>query len=268
MVRRASYAVLGGLLSMGAPIGLLAIRFLQHRTSSWSLRRVMSEVAADPAGYAYVGVSTAIAFTLFGFRLGCQADELTELSKTDALTSLHNARGLSERLQEEVARFSRYREPLALLFVDLDGLKRVNDRYGHRAGDTALRRVADAIRAELRATDTGARWGGDEFAILAPNTSESAALALAERIRSLIARQDVPSRLTASIGVVTTDAARADGRNDPATLMHIADAALYDAKHRGGNTVAARSLSDMSVLHPSPAEPVLESDQHHSCEAS
>jgi diguanylate cyclase (GGDEF)-like protein len=269
MPRRLSYGFIGGLLSVGAPIGLLAIRLLQRRTPLWSLRRITKEVAADPGSYAYVGLSTALAFTLFGFFLGREADRLMDLSEIDTLTGLRNTRGLSERLEEETARFARYHAPLALLLVDLDGLKRINDRFGHRAGDIALRRVADAIRDELRATDTGARWGGDEFAILAPNTPEPAALALAERIRALIARQDVPWRLTVSIGVAAADTAHADERMDPATLMHAADAALYEAKRRGRNAVAVMSSRAAHVSLPPLAEPVLESKQQsHSREAS
>jgi diguanylate cyclase (GGDEF)-like protein len=118
-------------------------------------------------------------------------------------------------------------------------MKHTNDRFGHHAGDVALRHVADAIRAGLRAPDIGARWGGDEFAILAPNTPEPAAMILAERIRALIARQDVRWPLTASIGVAVADAAQAQEPMSVATLMQAADAALYEAKHRGRNTVVA-----------------------------
>lgn len=103
------------------------------------------------------------------------------LSETDVLTGLANARGLFDRLEAELARSRRYHEPLALLLVDLDGLKRINDRHGHHAGDEAIRSLAAVIRFQLRESDVGARWGGDEFAVLAPNTSEHDAVALAAR---------------------------------------------------------------------------------------
>jgi diguanylate cyclase (GGDEF)-like protein len=244
VLRRASYALIGSLLSMGAPIGLLAIRSWQHRTGSRVLRRVPKEMAGDAVGYAYVGLSTAIAFTLFGVLLGRQADRLVELSRSDGLTRLRNARGLLEQLEKELARFARYGEPLALLLVDLDGLKQINDRFGHRAGDVALCYVADAIRAESRATDTSARWGGDEFAILAPNTSETAALSLAERVRARIARQRDLCRLTASIGVAAIDT-QSNRKLDPARFFNLADLALYDAKHRGRDTVACTSSAQV-----------------------
>ena len=89
---------------------------------------------------------------------------------------------------------------MALLLVHLDGLKSINDRYGHHAGDEAIRGLAGVIRSELRETDTGARWGGDEFAVLAPNTAEPAALALAERIRALIPATSARWSLTGSAG--------------------------------------------------------------------
>ena len=260
MSRRVSYGVIGLILSAGAPIGLLVVRLLQHG-ASWSLRAVTAEAAVDPIGYAYVGVSTAAACVLFGFLLGRQADHLTTLSETDALTGLRNARGLSDRLREEIARFTRFGQPLALLVVDLDGLKHINDHFGHHAGDVALRRVGDAIRAELRATDVGARWGGDEFAILALNTSETAALMLAERIRALVARQEVPWRLTASIGVALADTVRAHEPLTPETLMHAADAALYEAKRRGRNAVATRPSSNDRMRPPSLTKPIFESNQ-------
>jgi hypothetical protein len=104
-----------------------------------SLRGAVRElVAADAVGYIYVGASTAVVFGLFGYILGRQADRLAVLSETDALTGLTNARGFFDRLDRELARSRRYREPLALLLVDLDGLKDINDRYGRRAGDEAM----------------------------------------------------------------------------------------------------------------------------------
>jgi diguanylate cyclase (GGDEF)-like protein len=241
MVRRLSYTLAGGFLSLGAPLGLLAIRLCQHGLSPHHVTR---EVTADPVLYAYVGTSTAIAFSLFGYMLGRQADRLADLSETDALTGLYNARGLSRRLDTELARSRRYREPLALLLVDLDGLKHINDRQGHAAGDQALRHVAEAIRTELRESDVGARWGGDEFAIVASNTSETAARALAERVRALIARPRGSWPLTGSLGVILVDVHQDRDRIDSATLMRAADTALYEAKARGGNTVAIRRPSD------------------------
>jgi diguanylate cyclase (GGDEF)-like protein len=182
-------------------------------------------------------MSTTVAFTLFGYILGRQAERLVELSETDPLTGLFNARGLCDRLDAEVARSRRYREPLALLCVDLDGLKSINDRYGHRAGDEAICSVADVIRSELRESDVGARWGGDEFSVLAPSTARVAALALAERIRAMIPRRSARWPLSVSVGVATLDP-NTDGEGvDSATLMRTADSAMYDAKQSGRDRV-------------------------------
>jgi diguanylate cyclase (GGDEF)-like protein len=233
-----------------------------RRFCSTSLRGATGELAADRPDYIYVGVSTAVTFTLFGYILGRQTDQLAELSETDPLTGLFNARGLFDRLDAELARSRRYREPLALLSVDLDGLKSINDRYGHRAGDDAIRSVADVIRSELRHSDVGARWGGDEFAVLAPSTSRVAALALAERIRVLIPQWSTRWPLSVSVGVATLDP-DTDGEGfDSATLMRAADAAMYEAKHSGRDRVVVASRncwppsaasSDAQSLNQGPA---------------
>jgi diguanylate cyclase (GGDEF)-like protein len=242
--RRFVYSCAGGLLSAGAPAGLLGMRLALRgrRSDRTSLRGAVRElVTADSVGYIYVGASTAVVFGLFGYILGRQADRLAVLSETDVLTGLTNARGFFDRLDRELARSRRYREPLALLLVDLDGLKDINDRYGHRAGDEAIRSLADVIRSQLRETDVGARWGGDEFAILAPRTSEFAALALAERIRALIPGHSADWPLSGSVGVTAIDP-RTDGQLvDSATLMRAADVAMYQAKRGGKNRVAAAS---------------------------
>ena len=257
MRRRHTYALAGGLASAGAPIGLLGVRLRQNRRrrTRLSLRALRAELASDRAGYAYVGASTAIAFSLFGYLLGRQADWLAALSETDALTGLANARALVDRLEKELARSRRYRQPLALLFVDLDGLKRINDGHGHAAGDHAIRRAAHVIQSELRQPDLGARWGGDEFAVVAPSTSHAAALALAERIRALVADQRTAVPLTASIGVATIDPVADGDVPGAAALMRAADAALYEAKRRGRNRVVAAAEAPLAFSGPIPRVP-------------
>jgi len=237
MHRRFSYGLAGGLLSFGAPLGLLALRLAQHHAPRLSLRRAKDEIAADEPAYGYVAIATAFVFALFGYMLGRRADELARLADTDSVTGLQNARGLRRTLSHELSRVARYGTPLSLLLLDLDELKLINDRYGHRGGERSLRHVADAIRSELRVLDVGARWGGDEFAVVAPNTPATAALAMAERIRALVSSTLLPWQVTSSIGVVTVDGAGPDGQVDPEQVMHAADAALYRAKRRGRNRV-------------------------------
>jgi two-component system, cell cycle response regulator len=192
-----------------------------------------------PEEFRGVRLARAIVFALFGYLLGRQADELSDLSQTDTLTRLLNARGFNARLKSEIKRSRRYHDPLSLLFLDLDGLKEINDRYGHRAGSAALREVASVIRAQLRESDTGARWGGDEFTILAPKTTKEAAKLFAERLRASIAERAAEWPITASIGIATFDGNDTAGSPDAHTLMRDADAAMYEAKRRGKNAVAA-----------------------------
>jgi diguanylate cyclase (GGDEF)-like protein len=245
MRRRFSYALTAGFLSSGAPAGLLGIRLAKTPVDRVSLRHVRRELRSDRAAYVYVAGATAAIFALFGYILGRQADDLAELSETDPLTNLLNPRGFAARLHVEIKRARRYREPLSLLFLDLDGLKEINDRHGHRAGSDALREVASVLRAELRETDTGARWGGDEFTILAPRTDTDRAVAFAERIRARIAQHAANWPMTASIGIATLG----DGEEGPADaqdLMRDADQAMYEAKRRGKNTVVAGKINRRS----------------------
>jgi diguanylate cyclase (GGDEF)-like protein len=235
MFRRLSYAVAGGVLSLGAPLGLAALRHIRPCPARC---RASASLAEDAVVYAYVSLSTAIAFSLFGYVLGRRIERLTNLSETDSLTGLYNRRGLSQQMATELARWRRYRQPLAVVLVDLDGLKRINDRYGHTVGDAALRQVAAAIRAERREGDISARWGGDEFAILATNTPSQSALALAERLRHVISASRAPRPLTASFGIAALEGTDDRDQLNPAMLLQAADVALYDAKKRGGNAVA------------------------------
>lgn len=230
--RRLRYAATGIVLALGAPLGLALLRLAAApEVSATALRR---EWERDFAGFLYVSASTMVVFFAFGYVLGRQVDALADLARTDPLTGLRNQRAFEERLAEEIARSGRYGGPLSLLIADVDGLKAVNDRSGHHAGNLALRAVADAMRKDARQTDLTARIGGDEFALLAPNTIAGEATALGDRIRRLVAEQDaVP--VTISVGVATLGTARPNAE----TLLEAADAALYEAKRRGRNQVVA-----------------------------
>ena len=156
---------------------------------------------------------------------------------TDPLTGLAN-RGLFQRMLEaRLAESARYDRPLAVLLIDLDGFKGINDAYGHACGDKVLVAVAGALRRELRGSDLAARLGGDEFVALLPETDTGRALALAERACAEIAGIEVAAGLatvrpTVSVGVAaTTDDAHADS----AALLAAADRAAYAAKHAGKN---------------------------------
>jgi two-component system, cell cycle response regulator len=228
------YAVAGVGLSLAAPTGLLILREL------YAPRPVATELLSDRLTYIYVLIGTAVVLACVGFLLGRQADRLAALSHTDALTGLPNRRALGEHIRDELLRSIRYRVPTSLLLLDVDGLKQVNDKLGHAAGDQVIRSVAAAIRQTLRATDFGARWGGDEFAIVAPNTTSEAARHSAERLIQRLADQHSEGGhpATVSVGIATFDPARATS-TDPESLVSAADEALYVAKANGKNRVQA-----------------------------
>lgn len=176
--------------------------------------------------------------------LSSTRNELEMLALTDSLTNLFNRRHFWERSQVEIARLSRYSHPLSLLALDIDHFKAVNDRYGHAAGDEALRSFAKILRASLRQADTPARLGGEEFAVLLPETSLANAQLLAERIRQSVETTPVTVGgatfpLTVSIGVVGTRLPKTSLE----TLLEQADLALYQAKKSGRNrTVVAPEI--------------------------
>lgn len=145
--------------------------------------------------YLYLLVPTVLVFTVFGGGLGLAEDRLEranrrldQLSITDPLTGLSNVRYFNARMVEEAARADRSGEPLALAILDLDHFKRVNDRQGHAEGDHVLAAAATALRAFARQTDTVARIGGEEFAMIMPAADATSAFAAAERARRAVER--------------------------------------------------------------------------------
>ncbi len=163
-----------------------------------------------------------------------KAGQFEQLSVTDSLTGLLNRRYMEARLTEEIKRSNRHGFPMSFLMLDVDHFKSYNDEFGHPAGDVALRLVGSVIRETLRGADVAARMGGEEFAILLPQTTSDEALAIAERIRHNMELADFPlRRVTASIGVASCSAELCVS----ADLMSAADQALYEAKRHGRNRV-------------------------------
>ncbi len=162
-------------------------------------------------------------------------------SITDALTGLHNRRDFDRRWEAELARARRFGLPLTLLIVDIDHFKHVNDTYGHAVGDQVLIAVSRLLCDCLRKSDVPVRYGGEEFAVIAPHTRPEAAVTLAERVRTTVER-DACSALgtrsndrgiTVSIGIAGCDNATQGGEG----IFEQADSALYAAKHEGRNRV-------------------------------
>lgn len=201
---------------------------------------------------------------------------LLELARTDSKTGLYNARHFYEELNEELCRAGRFQRPLAVVIADMDLLRNINNTYGHLAGDIVLKGVADTIKRSLREYDLAARFGGEEFAIILPETDANEALAVAERIRKEVesARFIVPTsvkpiRATLSLGVASFPTHGSDANE----IIHQADLAVYYAKLRGRNrawicspesralgpTLASGRLIDLypemvSKAQPSPLE--------------
>ena len=172
--------------------------------------------------------------------------ELADIERramTDALTGLYNRGFLDAALRRELARCRRHGTMASLVLVDVDDFKATNDRWGHGAGDAALRGVAQVIRAQLRAADTPCRYGGDEFAVVLPDTYRSGALLVAERIvaevRGVFERGVAGCRLalTVSVGVAWYGAMCRTHEE----LLETADRALYEAKAAGGDRIAEAS---------------------------
>lgn len=161
------------------------------------------------------------------------------LSVTDDLTQLYNSRYLNLVLRREAKRASRSGRPLSLLFLDLDGFKGINDSHGHLAGSRALVEAAAVIRGSARETDVVARFGGDEFAVVLPDTGAEGASAVGERIRDRVAAHPflagdgLSLRLTASVGVATLPDVAASAEE----LVRAADRAMYQVKDSGKNGV-------------------------------
>jgi diguanylate cyclase (GGDEF)-like protein len=196
-------------------------------TASWASQVAQAEARAEAEQRAHREL-----------RLECA--QLRELSEIDELTGLRNRRFFTHHLDHEVSRYRRYGHPLTLALIDLDHFKQVNDRYGHAVGDAALRYVAERALETMRESDVVARIGGDELAVLMPDTPLTGGARAAERLRT--AMESTPfevdgSRIdvTLSIGVAGIEET---GLGEPAAFFKAADEALYLAKERGRNQIS------------------------------
>ena len=176
--------------------------------------------------------------------------QLEAEARVDAKTGLFNARHFAAALTEELGRAERFERPLSLIMADLDLLRDINNTYGHLAGDAVLQGIAEAFRIQLRHYDVPARFGGEEFAILLPETPPEQAFEIAERIRRAVAEREFdvetssePIRATISIGIAAFPRDGADSNE----LIHQADLAVYRAKLQGRNRVLDASSEPLSL---------------------
>jgi diguanylate cyclase (GGDEF)-like protein len=166
-------------------------------------------------------------------------DELEHQAFTDSLTGLANRRNFMDSAEIELARARRFGNTNAVLLLDIDHFKAVNDKYGHKAGDTALEALADTLRNRLREVDIIGRIGGEEFAVLLPETDMKMASQAAERLRQAVEEREItvgnnlPLHLTVSIGI----ASPAKPSEKIEEILRLADSALYAAKNSGRNCV-------------------------------
>jgi len=172
--------------------------------------------------------------------------DMERLASTDSLTGLYNRRYLQKRLKEELQRSCRYKLSFSVVYMDLDRFKEVNDRYGHEQGDKVLQKTAEAISEIVRKTDTVARYGGDEFVLILPETKLAGAETLTERIRGTFNQCSLPKLKQQSISAGVAEWS-ADGPDTPDSIMQRADACLYEAKKRGRNCVVTCPESIMSA---------------------
>jgi diguanylate cyclase (GGDEF)-like protein len=186
-----------------------------------------------------IRVSSMLRIKVLTDQLARANDQLAELAITDALTGLYNRRYLDQLLDREFARAKRYQRPLACLLLDIDHFKAVNDTHGHQVGDRVLVLLGEVLRKTLRNTDVPARFGGEEFMVLAPETNAEAGVIVAERLRTRIAEESAAAgggipRITVSIGIATTQHEQASSSGE---LVRLADEGLYRAKNAGRNRV-------------------------------
>ncbi|HEY0380148.1 MAG TPA: sensor domain-containing diguanylate cyclase [Pyrinomonadaceae bacterium] len=184
--------------------------------------------------------------------------QMQQQALTDGLTGCFNRRSFEMQLERDLHMATRMSLPVSLILLDLDNFKRVNDTFGHEAGDVALRLLAEGLRDELRSVDTAARYGGEEFAVILPQAGMEGALIVAERLRRRIEQIEVPNvgHVTASLGIATFPQ-HASSRD---SLVVAADRALYNAKSAGRNCVcvppddAQATHGDVEAQAPEDAE--------------
>jgi diguanylate cyclase (GGDEF)-like protein len=233
----------------GSPFMTLSLPLFADRRLIGAVQamRIPGSVAA--AGREFTAGEARLAEQVCGFLARALANAIdyanaTRQSLIDDLTRLYNVRYLYQTLDNEIRRARRYNSPVSIVFMDLDGFKLVNDLHGHRAGSVTLTEVAQVIARSVREADFIARYGGDEFVMMLPETPASRAIEVAERVRAQIAAHPFSGgiaaniRLTASFGVASFP----EHASEAERLIELADAAMYEAKQRNKNNVCLATI--------------------------
>lgn len=238
---------------MAALIALFILGYLGYAAAFWESHSTLVDLIVPLVFFS--GACFVLLVATLSLRTAMDVLRISLLERdavTDPLTSIFNRRYMDRRLTEEIASARRYGLPLAVLLLDIDHFKRINDRYGHQAGDQILITLAKIVAGELREADVLTRYGGEEFLVIAPHTPLLGATDLAERVRMCIETHDFNLlnesgsvrgvKVTVSIGVASIG----DGREDRETLVHTADENLLRAKQEGRNRVIAGRLGATS----------------------
>ena len=246
VLRRHAWLLVVPLVAAAAAFSLRGGRAL------WRAESVIPEMVADGtvnvvSAIVYMAIALTFHATLMGLVVGRILADLRYRSRHDALTGLLNRRAMEEALLAQVQRSRRTGEPFAVLMLDLDHFKSINDRHGHAEGDRALKHTAAALKAELREVDAVARFGGEEFLVLMPGATVETALPVAERLRTALV-SDVPQVEGAKL-LLSTSIGIAQWREpeEPSHVLIRADAALYQAKLRGRDCVVADASESAAI---------------------
>lgn len=248
--------VRNGWLAMFFLIPVFVLGYLGYIPLNWDFYAAVPDLLV-PLIFLLGGcfVCTTVSLTYSSIEDIRRMSRLEQESITDPLTGLFNRRQMARRLEEEILRARRYHHPLSLIMLDIDHFKPINDRLGHLTGDYILQVIGQRISGVLRQSDLAARFGGEEFVVIAPHNDLQSALALAEKLRETIAgtsiilkgQEHAPPcapdelRITVSAGVASLNH-EAGARDDGETLLARADDALYRAKAGGRNRCDANTV--------------------------
>jgi diguanylate cyclase (GGDEF)-like protein len=221
-----------------------AVQFVFDLAAAGSIR-FLAGIAWNTLSVVFLASFMALTLALLHDVL----DQESNLARTDPITEVNNARGFGEQLAAEMARSRRYGRPFSVAYIDLDDFKQVNDRLGHETGDSLLRLVGSTIRAAIRESDTVGRLGGDEYAVVFPETGAEAAIGVGEKLIGALTKLSDSGdwRISASVGIVTYSV-------PPETSDEVlgrADDLMYQAKRAGkGRVIAATLGGDVEPVDP------------------